>query len=122
MQGKARGQHLKFSPGEFIFGRGPECHIWPNSDWVSRQHCILRVTDNGVFLRDLGSTNGTLVNGVRVVGEQVLKSEDQIQVGPLVFKVVLKLPRPTNLRSPEAGKVTGISATGDTAEEKKLNP
>jgi pSer/pThr/pTyr-binding forkhead associated (FHA) protein len=64
-----------------------ECHIRPNSDWVSRQHCLLRVTPESVHLRDLGSRNGTLVNGTRVTGERQLEHGDQLQVGPLVFQI-----------------------------------
>jgi pSer/pThr/pTyr-binding forkhead associated (FHA) protein len=90
VQGKARGKYLRFSPGEFVFGRGPECHIRPNSEWVSGQHCLLRVTSDEASLRDLGSTNGALVNGARLVGERRLASGDQLQVGPLVLQVVLK--------------------------------
>lgn len=123
VQGKARGQHLRFPDGEFIFGRGPECHVRPDSDWVSRQHCLLRIKGEVISLRDLGSTNGTLINGVRVVGEQELQAGDQIQVGPLVFKVLLKkdLGRPTSLRSCQARRDTKINASRDTAEE-QVNP
>ena len=42
IQGRPRGKSLHFPPGEFLLGRGPECHIRPNSDLVSRQHCLLR--------------------------------------------------------------------------------
>ena len=89
LQGKAPGQVLGFPRGEFVFGRGPECHVRPNSDWISRQHCLLRVTADEVHIRDLGSTNGTLVNGVRVVGERKLESGDRLELGPFVLKVVL---------------------------------
>lgn len=89
VQGKAPGQLLGFPCGEFIFGRGPECHVRPNSDWISRQHCLLRITDNEVHLRDLGSANGTLVNGVRVVGQRKLESGDLIELGPFVLKLIL---------------------------------
>jgi pSer/pThr/pTyr-binding forkhead associated (FHA) protein len=89
MQGKARGRFLGFPQGEFVFGRGPECHVRPNSDWISRQHCLLRVTANEVHIRDLGSTNGTLVNGTRVVGERRLNAGDRLELGPFVLEVVL---------------------------------
>jgi pSer/pThr/pTyr-binding forkhead associated (FHA) protein len=87
VQGKPAGKSLVFPVGEYVFGRGAECHIRPNSDWVSRQHCMLRVTPDAVFVRDLGSRNGTLVNGVRLLGERRLGPGDQLQVGPLVFEL-----------------------------------
>ncbi len=89
VQGKQRGKCLRFHQGDFVFGRGPECQVRPESEWVSRQHCMLRVGQDAAVLRDLGSTNGTLVNGGRVVGERSLQPGDRIQVGPLVLEVVL---------------------------------
>lgn len=87
VQGKQRGQYLTFPNGDFVFGRGPECHIRPDSDWVSRQHCLLTVGNEGASLRDLGSTNGTLVNGHRILEEFPLRQGDRVQVGPLVLEV-----------------------------------
>jgi pSer/pThr/pTyr-binding forkhead associated (FHA) protein len=87
VHGKPPGKTLDFPCGEFVFGRGSECHVRPNSSWVSRQHCILRVTETQAQLCDLGSTNGTLINGKRLVGETKLAHGDQIQLGPLVFEV-----------------------------------
>jgi len=88
--GKQRGKHLTFAPGEYVFGRGPECHVRPNSELVSRQHCMLTVARDSVCIRDLGSANGTLVNGGRVREEQALFDGDRIQLGPLVLLV--KIP------------------------------
>jgi len=85
--GKQRGKYLNFVPGEFVFGRGPECHVRPNSELVSRQHCMLMVSKDLVSIRDLGSANGTLVNGRRVREEQPLFDGDRIQLGPLVLLV-----------------------------------
>ena len=87
VHGRPQGKSFLFPPGDFLFGRGCECHIQPNSDWVSRQHCLLRVAAEGAWIRDLGSRNGTVVNGERVKGERPLEEGDQLQVGPLVFEV-----------------------------------
>ena len=87
VRGQPQGKALLFPRGEFVFGRGTECHIRPNSSWVSRQHCLLRVAGEEVRLRDLGSTNGTLINGIRLIGERLLTHGDQIQIGPLVFEL-----------------------------------
>jgi hypothetical protein len=89
VQGRPHGHRLQFGPGEFVFGRGPECHIRPNSELVSRQHCLLKVADDGgVSVRDLGSTNGTLVNGRRVIGERPLALGDTLQLGPVILEIV----------------------------------
>jgi pSer/pThr/pTyr-binding forkhead associated (FHA) protein len=89
VQGKSRGHSLRFAPGEFVIGRGPECHVRPNSEWISRQHFLLRVRGDGVSIRDLGSTNGTLVNGSLVVGERPMQSGDLLQLGSLVLQLVV---------------------------------
>jgi pSer/pThr/pTyr-binding forkhead associated (FHA) protein len=99
VQGRPSGKRLEFPPGEYYFGRGAECHVRPDSDWVSRQHCRLRVRHDGASIRDLGSRNGTLVNGRLVVGERLLLHGDQVQVGPLVFEV--RYPDVAALAAPE---------------------
>ncbi len=90
VQGRPQGQALYFPCGEFVIGRGVECHLRPNSSSVSRQHCMLRVDENIVHLRDLGSRNGTLVNGARVIGERRLAHGDRVQLGPLVLQLCLE--------------------------------
>jgi predicted component of type VI protein secretion system len=90
VQGHPPGKHLVFGPGEYYFGRGEECHVRPNSAMVSRQHCMLRVNRAGVSIKDLGSRNGTLVNGALLQQEQRLRPGDQIQIGPLVFELRLE--------------------------------
>jgi pSer/pThr/pTyr-binding forkhead associated (FHA) protein len=92
IQGKPAGKTLVFRPGgDYLLGRGDECHVRFNSDWVSRQHCLVRVRDTGAILRDLGSRNGTLINGLVCEGEQQLSDGDQIQVGPMTFEVTLEV-------------------------------
>jgi pSer/pThr/pTyr-binding forkhead associated (FHA) protein len=97
VHGRPQRKSLVFPRGSYVFGRGAECHIRPNSEWVSRQHCQLLVTSEAASIRDLGSRNGTLINGQRVMGERGLADGDQIQIGPLVFEVQLERqpsPRP----------------------------
>jgi predicted component of type VI protein secretion system len=87
VQGRPVGKTLHFAPGDYFLGRGPECAIRFKSDWVSRQHCLLRVTADEVRLRDLASRNGTLVNGQLCKEEQILADGDLVSVGPLVFRI-----------------------------------
>ncbi len=114
LQGRPQGKVLLFPSGEYLVGRGAECHIRPNSDWVSRQHCLLRVTSEALFIRDLASHNGTLVNGERLRGERRLDRGDMLQVGPLVFRVDLEdEPAPA---SPPPDLEQTAMLSGDTAE------
>src|SRR5262249_30045201 len=97
--------------------------VRPNSDWVSRQHCMLRVSEDGVYLRDLGSRNGTLVNGSRLKGECRLEHGDKLQVGPLVFQLVLDAeagPVPT-FTPPSSGDLA-IPALRDTQKMSDVMP
>jgi pSer/pThr/pTyr-binding forkhead associated (FHA) protein len=96
VQGRPRGKCLKFPLGEFVFGRGPECHVRPDPEGqaISRQHCLLRVAADSVHIRDLGSTNGTLVNGERVREERPLEDGDLVQLGPVVLQLRCSTPPP----------------------------
>ena len=60
-----------------VLGRGTDCDIVLNEPQLSRQHAMIENTGRGIFLRDLGSSNGTLVNGV-LTKDAVLKLGDQI--------------------------------------------
>src|SRR5262245_27558138 len=89
VRGKPRGHCLSFPVGEYMFGRGPECDVRPNSDLVSRQHCLLLIKEEIVTIRDLGSMNGTLVNDQLVTDARPLMHGDKVQIGPLVLEVLL---------------------------------
>jgi len=53
---------------------------------VSRRHAEVRVTGNQIFLRDMGSANGTFLNGERITGYRELHAGDRIDIGPYSFK------------------------------------
>lgn len=67
--------------GRMVIGRTPPAQVVIEDDSVSRRHAELEVTPDGVVLRDLGSANGTLLNGGGVVEEILLQPGDVIQVG-----------------------------------------
>lgn len=87
--GKHSGQVIKLTHKKFLIGREQDCHLRPNSEMVSRHHCIFTLDDFSLRLRDLGSTNGTLVNGEALRKEAVLQPNDLVLVGNLEFKVVI---------------------------------
>lgn len=90
LKGAQAGREVAISVSEFLVGRGEECHLRPRSDAISRQHCIVAVKDGQVVIRDLGSKNGSYVNGKRVEGEQVVQGGDEFRIGPLQFEVVIE--------------------------------
>jgi predicted component of type VI protein secretion system len=115
VQVRPYGKTLLFPSGEYYFGRGPECQVRPESEWVSRQHCLLRVTADAVFVRDLGSRNGTLVNGTLVDSERQLQHGDQVQIGPLVFELQLEPKVPSGAPGVAATDAVTLGAE-NTAE------
>jgi predicted component of type VI protein secretion system len=87
--GKHPGLEIAVHGPEFLVGRAPEAKLRPNSDMVSRRHCMITVSDGRATIRDLGSRNGTLVNGEKITGEHELRTGEKIKVGPLEFEVHL---------------------------------
>lgn len=73
--------------GTLSIGRAPECEIRLNDPACSRRHARLHVADGDITLEDLGSHNGTRLNGERVEGRRTLASDDVIGIGPI--KLVL---------------------------------
>ncbi len=85
LSGSRAGQTDIFSQPYIAIGRHPECHLRfdPEQDLdVSARHAAVMLTGELYVLRDLGSTNGTWVNGRRLSGDHVLASRDRIRFGP----------------------------------------
>ena len=87
--GKHPGQEIAVPGPEFLVGRAPECKLRPNSDMVSRRHCMISIVEGRATIRDLGSRNGTIVNGEKIKGEHELRTGDKIKIGPLDFELQL---------------------------------
>ena len=71
-----------------VVGRKEDCDVRLEHKSVSKQHCVIVKTDGLLVLRDLGSTNGTRVNGQRVRRAALLPN-DQVSVASLRFRVHL---------------------------------
>jgi len=67
-------------------GRGPDNDIALDDDFASTVHARLEPRANGVWIEDVGSTNGTVVNGVRLTGRVKLERGDMIRVGETDFR------------------------------------
>ncbi|MEU6551171.1 DUF1707 and FHA domain-containing protein [Streptomyces sp. NPDC046915] len=70
-------------------GRDPASGLRLNHETVSRVHAELRRQGGMWVLRDLGSTNGTTVNGRRVIGAAVVREGDQISFGRMAFRLAV---------------------------------
>src|SRR5947199_8958846 len=66
--------------------RHPECDIQIESGKISRRHCCIAQVEDYLIVRDLGSTNGIRINGVRVL-EGRLRGSDELTIGNARYKV-----------------------------------
>ncbi len=82
--GPFQGTAFSLSERNVSIGRDPSNDLWIADHALSRQHCLLVAQDGQFAIRDLGSKNGTLVNGMPI-GEHLLHDGDHISVGDSVF-------------------------------------
>src|SRR5947207_5095925 len=69
-----------------LLGRHPECDIQIDSRKISRRHCCIAQVSDYLVVRDLGSTNGIRINGVRVV-EGRLAGGDELTIGNHRYRI-----------------------------------
>jgi hypothetical protein len=111
LAGPYHGQEFVFDQHDtFLIGRSENAHLYlPEDRFFSRHHCLLEIAPPRVFLRDLGSTNGTYVNNQRVQ-EIFLKSGDRIQGGQTVLEVDVQVEqRPSEAEAPTLTKPLEIT-------------
>ncbi len=82
--GQAKTYELKH--GDNFLGRLPDCDIQIDSNMVSRKHARVYPKDGRYYIEDLGSGNGSYVNGQRIAGPTLLKTNDRIKFGPILFR------------------------------------
>ena len=69
-----------------VIGRRHDCDLCIPLEHVSRRHCQLNQNEDNLKIRDLGSRNGTFLNGKRI-DEATVKAGDYIKIGPLTFQI-----------------------------------
>lgn len=87
LKGRSDVTALRLIDGVNSVGRHDDCVIRIRSSQVSRRHCEIFEADGRLMVRDLGSSNGTYVNGLRVLGQQPLKVGDVISIGGVALRV-----------------------------------
>jgi len=82
------GQAVPFDlmTAETVIGRHPECTFQINSNMVSRKHARVSRDGDRFLVEDLGSGNGTFVNGKKIEGPTVLAHDDRIKLGPVLLR------------------------------------
>ncbi|VTS05778.1 FHA domain-containing protein [Tuwongella immobilis] len=94
------GEPVEITKDLVLVGRKEDCDIFLTHKSVSKMHCVLVKTEGLLLLRDLGSTNGTRVNGQRVRRAAILPN-DQLQVASLRFRVEFTAKKPVRVRPDE---------------------
>jgi pSer/pThr/pTyr-binding forkhead associated (FHA) protein len=79
-KGHEVGERFEIRGPSLTLGRDPASDVFLNDVTVSRQHAVIETIDSEITIRDVGSLNGTYVNGVRV-DEARLQHGDSVQVG-----------------------------------------
>ena len=81
------GDPIPLNKPEMVIGRRPSCDIRLDYENISGKHCMLRLI-NGVWnVKDLGSTNGTTVNGARLITEQSVMPDEEFGVAGHMFTI-----------------------------------
>ncbi len=105
-------REITVRPPEFLIGRGGDCDLRLPGPGISRHHCMIRVAPDGAMLVDLGSSNGTYLNGQRVLSQAPLQGGEELRLGESTFLVDLGAgsgapeadPMARTIRLPKDGK------------------
>jgi hypothetical protein len=114
-RGPGAGRRFDFGAAPVTIGRQDQCEVQVEGTWVSRRHARLAWTGTEYIVEDLGSTNGTFVNGERVSGPRALRSGDRLQLGDQVafaFETRAPVPgmAPSSGRSADPSKAQKVPA------------
>jgi pSer/pThr/pTyr-binding forkhead associated (FHA) protein len=127
--GAHQGKVVPITGPQFLIGRDAQCHLRPASQAISKHHCGVLVRDGQVYVKDFGSTNGTLVNDVLIRATEVgVVDGATLKLGPLDFIVRIELaapqpdgtPLPGNTPETAAALAAVKAATGSAAGSKEV--
>jgi hypothetical protein len=86
-EGPLRGTSLDLGKAPVLVGRSPECSLVLTDDFASGRHARLSQTPNGWVVEDLGSTNGTQLNGTPLGGPTAVTAGAQLKIGRTVIEL-----------------------------------
>jgi len=103
-----------------VIGRRHDCDLWIPLASVSKRHCQLSYSEGVLKIRDLGSHNGTILNG-SPVEKAVVKAGDSIKIGPLTFVLQIdgkpeKIVQPDWVTEDQSGQETADEQSTDSDE------
>ncbi len=91
VKGSRQAQAIALRDPETIVGRHKGCGLRIPSAEVSRRHCRLSLQNDYLTIEDLNSSNGCYLNGTRVRGVEIVRPGDQLEIGPVTFRVEYQL-------------------------------
>lgn len=83
----------QFDQDQIVIGHNAEVHLDLDAEEISPIHCLIELRDNGYYICDLGSQQGTFKNGQAILDE-LLSSGDEIQLGPFKINFFVGVPKP----------------------------
>lgn len=110
------GRRVVLESQSITLGRSPECELSLSDAGVSRRHAqVLRSPDSGWVVADLGSTNGTKLNGLRISAERQLEDGDEITVGATTIRFESRIGPGTAAAGLQAARPAATAASPATA-------
>jgi predicted component of type VI protein secretion system len=109
-KGRTRTREVRLRLPQTTIGRQRGCGVRIPSQQVSRRHCLLTMQDGYLTVEDLDSVNGTLLNGQKITGRQVVRPGDRLEVGPIGFVVEYQLTREAVDRMANGGPTAPLAA------------
>jgi DNA-binding winged helix-turn-helix (wHTH) protein len=99
-------REIALRPGENVIGRDETSMLWIDDDSVSRRHARILIDASDAVLEDLGSKNGTYLQGERIRAPKKLTNEDLITIGPasMIFRVLEHTGSTASVSSPESDR------------------
>jgi pSer/pThr/pTyr-binding forkhead associated (FHA) protein len=107
------GDPIPLVKAEVIVGRRPSCDVCLDYQNVSGKHCVFRLVNSVWHVRDLGSTNGTTVNGSQIASEHSIMPDDEVGIATHFYSIEYEPGGPVGIFSKDQ------VLDGDIAETRK---
>jgi len=115
----SEGPNIDLEKPIILIGRHQECDIQIPSRKISRRHCCIALVNDHLVIRDLGSTNGVRINGIKVV-EGNLQANDEVMIGNMRYQLKWQSESEHTQRSPnENGVKAGPPPVGRPANQEE---